>query len=246
MSETTIRNIGKGIWVFERPFRLFGAEFGNRMSVIKLANDELLLHSPIALDQTVKEQIEALGRVAYLITPNAFHGLYVDEWRAAFPKAKHRTAKSDMQRGASSMNLSDCSELPLLPSEIEMIQVQGAPKANEFLFFHTPSRTLIVTDLAFNIGGDVSLWTKIFFSLNDSYGKFGPSRLMRSMVEDQSALRDSLLKIFEWDFDQIVVSHGLVVERNGKEVMRDAFQHYLTITSGQRKTTPMHTPIRCG
>lgn len=243
MSDSTVKNIGNGIWLFECPFRLFGAEFGNRMSVIRLGSGDLLLHSPIAFDQTVKQQIAALGRVAYLITPNAFHGLFMDEWLTAFPEALHLSAKENRSSAAA---LSGSAALAGLSPEIEIAGVNGIPKANEFAFFHKPSRTLLLTDLAFNITGDVPLWTRLFFSLNDAYGKFGPSRLMRSMIEDRNAFRESLLNILEWDFEQIVVSHGHVVEGHGKEVMRNAFQHYLTITPELRKSTSLRTPIRCG
>ena len=31
----------------------------------------------------------------------------------------------------------------------------------------------------------------------------------------------------DWDFDQIIVGHGTVVENNGKEVFRTAFRWFL-------------------
>lgn len=43
-----MKNIGAGIWMAERPFRLFGAAFGNRKSTVKLSNEELLVDSHCA------------------------------------------------------------------------------------------------------------------------------------------------------------------------------------------------------
>lgn len=241
-----MRNIGEGIWIFERPFRLFGAEFGNRMTIVKLANEELLVHSPIALDDTVKDDVEKLGCIKYIVTPNAFHGLFVDDWMVAFPGAHHVTAKGHMKSTAFSSEALSSFAIAKLSPVLEVVLVEGIPKVNEFAFFHKASRTLILTDLAFNIGKDVSLWTKVFFSLNGAYGKFGPSRLMRSMIEDRSTLKDSLLKILEWDFDQIVISHGGMVEKDGKEIMRSAFKQYLTNPSSRHRTVSPRSPVRCG
>lgn len=219
-----LRKIGERIWVFERSFRLLGAEFGNRMTVVKLGGNDLFVHSPVKLDVELKNQMESLGRAAYIVTPNAFHGLFIEQWLAAFPGATHFTAKADdKNRGSQSIDLSDSSAAKFL-LDIEIVRLLGIPKLNEFAFFHKPSRTLILTDLAFNIGKEGAWWTKLFFSLNDAYGKFGQSRLMRSMIKDKAALQNSLEKVYHWDFDRIVVSHGDIVETGGKEIMRRAFQ----------------------
>lgn len=241
-----MRSIGEGIWIVEHEFRMFGAEFGNRMTIIRLSNQELLIHSPIALDNTLKCMVERLGRITYIVTPNAFHGLFVDEWIAAFPAARHITAKGEMGGHAYSSEMLSGPVLEAWLPVLEVVRVDGLPKVNEFAFFHKASRTLILTDLAFNINEDAPLWTRVFFSLNDAYGKFGPSRLMRSMIEDQSALKTSLLKIFEWDFERIVLSHGNMVMSDGKEIMRCAFQQYLTNTSSRRRISSFRSLARCG
>lgn len=237
-----MRKIGAGIWIHERPFPLFGAEFGNRMTVIALADDTLLVHSPVALDDTLKNDVEQLGRVAYLITPNAFHGMFADDWMAAFPGARHFSARHD---GTANSKSEPFAAMAALSPVLEIARAAGIPKVQEYVFFHRPSRTLILTDLAFNIGTDVPMWTKIFFSLNDAYGKFGPSRLMRSMIADKTAFRDSLSALLEWNFEQIVVAHGDIVEQDGKEILRCAFQPYLAAPPS-RRAAPFRFPMRCG
>lgn len=241
-----MKSIGEGIWIAERPFRLFGAEFGNRMTIIRLANEQLLVHSPIVLDDGIKAEIENLGYVAHIVTPNAFHGLFVQEWMIAFPRARHFTAKQvERNQPFPSTPLSGSVAEEWKPT-LDMGAVGGIPKLNEFVFFHAGSRTLILTDLAFNIGGEASLWTRAFFTLNNAYGKFGPSRLLRSMIEDCAALKASLIKILEWDFEQIVVSHGDIVQAHGKERMRQAFQDYLISLSDTKHLAPFRSSIRCG
>ena len=94
----------------------------------------------------------------------------------------------------------------------------------EIVFCHRPSRTLLLTDLAFNVRESPSLPTRLWLRLNGVYGRFGPSRVARALIRDRAAARDSLDRILAWDFDRVVVSHGVVLESRGRRVLRNAYQ----------------------
>ena len=91
------------------------------------------------------------------------------------------------------------------------------------VFFHAASRTLLLTDLAFNFRHCEQLWMRLFMRINGAYGRFGPSRLMRSMIKDKGALRGSLDRILAWNFDRVIVTHGELLESGGREALRAAF-----------------------
>jgi hypothetical protein len=40
-------------------------------------------------------------------------------------------------------------------------------------------------------------------------------------------MRTAVERILDWDFDQIIVGRGVIVENNGKEVFRTAFRWLL-------------------
>ena len=227
-----MRRIDDGIWVVERPFKLFGAEFGNRMTVIRLADGKLLLHSPVSLDPQLRAEVEALGPVEYLLTPNTFHGLHVGQWSATYPHAHVFDARDER-------TLSHFAPM------LEMRQVKGISKLNEVACYHSDSRTLILTDLCFNIGADVPAWTKLFFSLNGAYNNFGPSRMMRSMIDDRESLLESVTEILSWPFERVIVSHGEVIEHNGQKAMREAFA-FLGQDQKQGSRAAGSFPLRCG
>jgi hypothetical protein len=42
------------------------------------------------------------------------------------------------------------------------------------------------------------------------------ARLYRPTVTDRRRMRTAVERILNWDFDQIIVGHGAVVENNGK------------------------------
>jgi hypothetical protein len=94
---------------------------------------------------------------------------------------------------------------------------------NEVAFCHRASRTLLICDLAFNIGADAPFATRLAFRAVGGYGRFGPSLLERLIVRDRAAARASLERILAWDFDRVVLAHGHILEHGGRAQMRDAY-----------------------
>lgn len=189
------------------------------MTVVRLPDSQLLLHSPIAATEELVREVEALGRVAYLVAPNRFHHLYVGEWLEAFPEASLYVAPGlDEKRPDLKIAgvLSDEPE-PGWADTIDQVLVDGFPLANEVVFFHRPSNTLIATDLAFNVCSSSPPLTRLAFRLSRAYGRLSPTLLERLFVRDRPAFRRSLESILEWPFERVVVAHGEVSESGGRE-----------------------------
>ena len=96
---------------------------------------------------------------------------------------------------------------------------------NEVVFLHPPSRTLLLTDLAFNLPPGARNEARLFHWLVGATGRFGPHRIVRSGIRDRAAARRALEAILGWDFDRITVTHGEVLETGGKEAMRSSFAY---------------------
>jgi pimeloyl-ACP methyl ester carboxylesterase len=77
-----------GVWLDEAPVRFLGMRLHATMTVIRLTDGSLLLHSPVAMTAERRAAVEALGPVAHLYSPNTFHHLRIGDWKAAFPSAK--------------------------------------------------------------------------------------------------------------------------------------------------------------
>jgi hypothetical protein len=98
------------------------------------------------------------------------------------------------------------------------------PGLNEVFFFHPASRSLIVTDLAFNLSASGPAWNKLVFALvGVPWGRFAPSRFSRGMIQDRDAVCASLARVLAWDFDRIIVGHDTNIESGGKAALRAAF-----------------------
>ncbi|HVP84300.1 MAG TPA: DUF4336 domain-containing protein [Rhizomicrobium sp.] len=66
----------------------FGFPYPTRMAVIRLRNGSLFIWSPIALTPELRTEVEALGRVAYLVSPNKIHHLFLKPWKDAYPQSR--------------------------------------------------------------------------------------------------------------------------------------------------------------
>jgi len=214
-----MRQIHSDVWITEAPLRFLGIEVGARMTVVRLPDSKLLLHSPVAVSAELVSEVAALGTVAYLVAPNRLHHLFVGQWKEAFPEALVyvapglETKRTDLEIAGV---LTDEPEAGWAES-LDQVLMRGFSLANEVVFFHRPSRTLIATDLAFNVGASSPLPTRLFVRLAGGYGRLAPTLLERLGIRDRAAFRESLERILAWPFERVVVAHGEVSEQGGRE-----------------------------
>jgi hypothetical protein len=222
------------LWITESPLRFLGLEVGARMTIVRLPDRKLLLHSPIEATPDLVRDVEAIGPVAYLVAPNRLHHLYVHEWQQACPDALLYAAPGlETKRPDLTITgvLGDKAESGW-QGVLDQVLLGGFPFANEIVFFHRPSATLIATDLAFNFGPKSPPLTRIVFSLAGSYGRLSPTLLERLLVRDRAAFRASLTRILAWPFDRVVVAHGEVSEEGGREELVRGYSWLLGDTLG--------------
>jgi hypothetical protein len=205
--------------------------FTTRMTVVRLANGELFLHSPIAFDEKLAAELRALGTVGHLISPNQFHYAHIGEWTKAFPDAVAWASPGVRQRArARHLNVNFTKDLDPHPPEewdrdIDQTLVPGGI-FKEFVFFHEPSRTLIVTDTIINLELDkITQPWRALTKLSGMYYPHGqiffgmrlPLLLQRNKAE--AAIR----KIQSWHPQRIVLSHGRCFDANADEVIHRIF-----------------------
>jgi len=220
-----LRELAKNLWIAERSQRFYGLEVGTRMTVIRLADGSLLLHSPVQLDSELRRELDAIGRVRFTVAPNRVHHLYAGEVAKAYPEARLWVGPG-LERKRPDLSFVDVlgDDAPAeWRDEVAQVFFRGRPYENEVVFFHRASRTLILCDLAFNFGPRAAAPTRFLMRLLRSYGRFGPSKLDPFLIRDRVAARQSLERILAWDFDRVVVAHGDVLESGGREALRQGY-----------------------
>jgi hypothetical protein len=219
-----LRPLAPDLWVVDRPLPLRGVgDIGCRMTVVRVSGVDLVLHSPVPLDADLQAELESVGEVSWLVGPSKVHHLFLRDYQDAYPDAALCGAPGLAQKRGDLLFQFELDGTPAgWPEELPFLVMDGAPWTNEVVFLHRPSRTLILTDLAFNVP-ERPPSARIFLWLTGAAGRFGPTRLMRLGLRDRLAARVTIRQILEWDFDRIVVSHGNVVESGGRELFRNAF-----------------------
>ncbi len=153
-----LKPVADGVWIVDSgPMRAFGIPLPVRMTVLRLSDGSLILHSPTRLTVPLKESLAGIGTVRHLIAPNVAHWTFLAQWQAQFPDATTWAAPGLRQRGpVRRSNLRLDHDLGRLApdawsQEIEHILVRGAGGFCEVALFHVGSRTLVLTDLVQNI-----------------------------------------------------------------------------------------------
>jgi histidinol-phosphate aminotransferase len=158
--------------------KLVVGDIGARMTVVRLADGGLFLHSPVRLDDETKRALDDLGPVRAIVAPSKVHHLFAGEYARAYPAARLYGAPglAEKRRELRVDAVLGDEAAPEWRDRIDQHLFRGAPVLNEVIFLHAPSRTLVLTDLAFNVPAERTAGARLFYWLTGAAGRFGPHR----------------------------------------------------------------------
>ncbi|MFW2387915.1 MAG: DUF4336 domain-containing protein [Polyangiales bacterium] len=219
-----MEQIASNLWAAAAPNSFFGLHLGTRMSVLRLKNGGLLMHSPIPLAPDLKAEVDALGPVRHIVAPNIYHHLSAGDWKDAYPDALlHAATGLEKRRKDLPIDLELKGDAHSdWAGDLETMFLDGT-MLNETVFFQPSSRTLIVSDVIENFETSPHWPTRMYLKLGGIHGKPGLSRPLRMVFRDKPAARRAIDQMLDWDFDRIVLAHGDIIERDGREHLRDAY-----------------------
>lgn len=230
----TLMAIGDDIWIVDGPMiKFYGMPFPTRMTVIRLQNGDLMLHSPCALTDDLKMAVSKLGTVKHLISPNWIHYAYIHEWAVAFPKAVswaspnvRKRAKKYKSDVVFNRDLGAVAEIDWA-NEVNQMIVPGSKVHEEVVFFHKTSKTLILTDLIENFEPkNVPWWFRPIIriaGISDPDGQM-PRDMRMTFRAGRKQLRGAVETMIGWEPKQIIVAHGRWYDRDGVAELRRAFR----------------------
>ena len=196
-----------------------------RMTVLRLADGRLVLHSPIPIDAALRIELDALGPVGFVVVPQ-MHGAFAAQAASHFPAAQLLAAPAASKARRTLPFAGSLADEPpaAWAGQIESHLVEGF-RLHEVLLFQRATRTLVITDLCFNVHRSASTFGRWFFVADGMWRRFGPSYAIRWLaVSDRAAFRRSLERVLAWDFERIVPAHGDVIERGGRAALREAWR----------------------
>jgi hypothetical protein len=220
------------LWLREYPVRLAGARFNARMTLIKLRNGDVLVHSPCELDDALAAEVGALGRVAAIIAPGNLHWLHVRSCQRAFPDAVTYICPG-VERRAKDLTFDavlDDDAPAMWAEELSQVVLQGTRLMREVAFFHRPSRTLILVDLVENFTASTpgtNLFLRSMFRVLGLWNRPAPAPEYRFGWGDKARVRDCMERILAWEFESVIVSHGDLITRDARQIVAAAWKQIL-------------------
>jgi hypothetical protein len=221
--------VAEGVWIVDSgPLRIMGMPMPVRMTVIRLANGDLWLHSPTRYDERLRGELERHGRIRHLVASNNAHWMFVQEWQQHCPDVVTWAAPGLRDRAQvkkSGVKLDrDLGETPPpdWAGEMEQIIVPGAG-FREVDFFHKPSRTLVLTDLIVNLEAEkMPVPMRLFARLTGVLAPDGkaPAYLRLIIRAKRREATEAASRMLAWAPERVIFSHGRWFEQGGTTALR--------------------------
>lgn len=234
----TLKPVTDGVWIVDGPVIAFGYlglkfPFPTRMTIVQLADGGLWVHSPTELSSSLKNEVDALGRVRYLIGPNRIHYWWVEKWVAAYPDAEtyaapgvRAQARKNGRFADYNVDLTEEGQFPW-SGELKMLLVRGG-YLSEAVFFHDATRTLVITDLIQNyerekIANPFFRFMSRLSGAVDPDGKM-PVDLRSTFFMHRKKMAETVRTMISWQPQRIIIAHGRWYEDNAIVELKRAFR----------------------
>lgn len=213
-----LRPLAPDVHVLEAPQTFFGLEMGARMTVLSL-DGGLLVHAPLGVDPAV---LSSLGEPRWVLAPNKLHHLYAGPWLEAGLEGWAAPGLPEKRPDLAFHGTVGPDDQPFGP-DVQLFPLACFPFSNEVVVYHRPSRTLVVTDLVFNLAPTMPLSTRAAMWCACGYPGCRTTLLEQALMKRDVARRE-LKALLALDFDRLIMSHGEVIETGGRQALAGAFR----------------------
>ena len=229
--QLTISAQAKDIWTVDGPevqYRLAGALIPcpTRMTVVRLANGTLWLHSPVTHSANLQQQIDLLGAVSAIIAPNSYHWLQVDAWASTNANATIFASSDVVHKIVTKPTILRSKLIADWSADLDHVSIELGT-FSETVFFHRGSQSLIVTDLmqTFEASRVRNVLVRLLLQLGGATGPNAkPSIEIRLAArKHRDELRVGVEQMIAWKPTRVILSHGKCIQINPIEELRSAF-----------------------
>ena len=198
------------------------------MTVVRLSDASLILHSPCRpLDDLVRK-IGRLGAVSHVVAPNWFHDLYLKQYRELYPQAKFWGPRFLRTQQPSLIDtVLDGAVQPPWFEEMPHITLSGLISLDESIFFHANTRTLLAADFLTNAiaSARAPLLTRMGYRFLRLDGRLQIFPYLRWFgFSSRASIASAVRQIFTWNPERLIVGHGKPLEADVNEQLRAAFR----------------------
>ena len=215
--------VPNAVWHAQQPLKFGPISLTTRMTVVRLRDGSLWVHSPISPTRELVEELQSLGSVRYVVAPNKSHHLFFLAFLDAHPQAQGFIA------AGLELKRPDLGRFPHIPreapwaSEIQGFFIEGLPILNETVWFHVETGTLVITDLLFCFAETNRGIAALVSKLLGVRGRLGMSRTMKLAVKDKQALARSVLPLLALPVQRVMVAHDQIISEQPVAKLTRAF-----------------------
>jgi hypothetical protein len=233
----TPKPVAEGVFVVDSQLPgTMGMVLGVRMTVIRLPDGGLLLHSPTRFSHALRRELEQIGPIRHLVAPNIAHWTFLQDWQAACPEATTWAApglreRGQVQRAGLRLDHDLTDTAPAAWGDaIELAVVPGGMGFHEIALFHRPTRSLLLTDLVMNLEEQ-----KVPAPVRPVGRLFGmaapdgmPPPYLRAVVKmRQAEAAQAARHLVDLQPERVIFAHGKWFEQNGTAELRHSFRWLL-------------------
>jgi hypothetical protein len=226
------------LFAYEDDLRLPGGLYlPSRATVLVTPSERVFVFSPLRFDDESAAAIDRLGEVSAVVAPSCIHYLFLEEAARRWPRARvlGPVGLEKKVPGQPFEPLPDRGEPEALGGELSVRHIEGVPYIGEHVFLHPRSRTLLVTDLVFNVHRCRGFGMQLFLRIVGAWRRTAQSRMWRFLTKDREAAARSVEDVLSWDFDRLVMAHGDPVDGGAREQVASALAW---ISAGTRPRLP--------
>ncbi len=217
-----LRTLGPDLYCLDGEVPIPGAKLPARMTVMRLGDGSIALHSPLAMDDATADAVRALGPVRFIVAPSLMHHLYVGPAKARFTDAKVLGADglAAKRKDLAFDGALPESGAPFGDESVLAQRIDGMPSINEVVFFHKASNAVVLTDLLFNVRESPYFGTRLLLrTVSGVYGRCALSRLVKWSVKDRALAAAGLRRVLAWKPERLVMAHGEPIDSGATEVL---------------------------
>ncbi len=227
-----LEKVGNSIWLAEGEIvNFYSFPYPTRSVVIRFDNNDIWVWSPVKLSVGLAGEIDRLGPVAHLVSPNKIHHMYLQDWTARYPAASLWGLQSTIDKRPDLNFRTPLFDSP--PSEwqpfLDQAWFRGSPFMDEIVFLHRPSRTVIVADLIENftrcfLQTHWAWWQRPLARLDGiTANNPGAPREWRLSFINRAAARQARDKVLAWDCERVIMAHGEWQRSDGHNFLSRSF-----------------------
>ena len=181
-----------------------------KMVVARRGDGDLVIFNPIALDEPGMAELEAFGRIAYLVAPNPYHRQDLSIWKQRYGQARvvaPRGARKAVSKGAP-VDLV-CDELPADP-QILLTHPRGLGDKEALLVVrHAVGQTVATCDAVLNlVSGKVKFPMSILLAPLDTPAT--PRLIKWMMLKSKDAWSEHLAEL-AGATTRLIPGHGAIL-----------------------------------